>query len=237
MISRIFRMAAAAFLAFTLGVGIGSLIRDAFADPSPIETLRSTAVRISNGSGSIVEGSSGRHYLLTNYHVCMGAAWKGTLTAFFPDGETVTGRITKRSPAIDLCAARLFSRGPALKIGRQLAPMQDIWTRGYPNGILSETHGHVGQEHSWTTFFPIDMIGECPPEYKKEYSYEGPLAGCRVTFTSTLSTLYSRPGSSGSAVVDENGGLVGVVSSFDPNGAYNAGMVSFDDVKAFMEAL
>lgn len=215
------------------GMGLGMW---AHASP-PLDNLRSTAVRIENGSGSVVEGASGRRYILSNYHVCLGAAWKGTLTAFHPTGETITGRIVKRAPAVDLCAARLKGHMPALKLGRQAAPMQEVWTRGYPAGILSETHGRLATGTTWRFFFPIEEVGECPDEYRKEYGYDGRLSGCVATFSSTLSSLYSRPGSSGSPVVDRDGDLVGVISSFDPRGNFNAGLVPFDDLKSFMEGL
>ena len=210
---------------------------DALAAELPIEKLRASTVHLSNGSGSVVVGKSGRLYILTNWHVCLGAQWKHQIIAFYPNGETIQGMVVKVSPTKDLCAAVLKEDRPGLKMAPRLQPYQDIWTRGYPEHILAETHGNVGGTVQWSAGFPIQEIGECPEGYGKDRDYEGRVQGCTYTFTSQLSTLYARPGSSGSPVVDSEGRLVGVVSSWHSRGDYEAGMVTFRDVKSFLDGL
>lgn len=202
-----------------------------------IDRLRATTVHISVGSGSIVEGKSGKHYILTNAHVCNYAQWKGTLTAHYPSGETVQGRIVKSSFAVDLCAAEVAKETAALKTASFVLPLATIYTRGFPGHILAESKGRILMERTWNLFFPIEELGECPSGSEKIRDVRGILAGCGLTFTSALSTLYTRPGSSGSPVVNGKGELVGVVSSLHSDSAAEAGLVRFKDVKRFLENL
>lgn len=207
-----------------------------------MRALRQTAVMVNglgcSGSGSIVEGKSGRHFLVTNNHVCNCAAYKGRVYATFEGGGLVRAIIVKKSWPYDLCAARVDRSYPALKLAPKLDPRSELNTRGYPEGRLTESHGTLGEDTDWFWTAPLDEVGNCPTNSQKLYGLNGALAGCRIHFTSTTSSLYGRPGSSGSAVVNDEGQLVGVVSSFNPDDDnYDAGQTTFEQTKSFVESL
>lgn len=198
------------------------------------EILKQTAVRLENGSGAIVKAPSGKKYLLTNSHVCMGAKWKGKVKATFENGTIVLATVKKDSIAADLCAAEVDKKLPALNIGDAIKRRDEVCTRGYPFGVLTESCGIVGGVSMWTHIYPIEMIGECVEGTKKQYHPgTGRLYGCSKNYTSVLTTLYARPGSSGSAVVNDKGELVGVVSDWQPGEETEAGMVPLELIHRF----
>jgi len=233
LINFLFAVAIALVLAFVLFAGFG-----AYASEKGMEQLRKTAVRIEgvacSGSGSIVEGHTGRKYVATNAHVCNCAGEKGYFYATKEGGELIKARIVKRSWAYDLCAGLVEDFRPALKLGRAPAPLSEVSSRGYPGGHLVETHGRIGGSSKWTWEADISMMGTCPPGTPKLLALNGNVAGCALTFTSTLTNLYGRPGSSGSAVVNNNGELVGVLSSWMPDSEYSAGMVPYSQLREFL---
>jgi S1-C subfamily serine protease len=206
-----------------------------------MDSLRKTVVQVNGtgcmGSGSIVEGKSGKRYIVTNAHVCHCTRWKGNINATFETGELVVGKIVKQEWASDLCAARVVKDLPALKLAPNLLPLQEVNTRGYPGGRLTESHGRVRGMVDWEFAMDISMLGECPAGSKKQYGFDGVLYSCLFRWTSVVTDLYSRPGASGSPVVDDNGGLVGVVSSWLAGSDSESGMVPFHQVKRFLEGL
>lgn len=205
--------------------------------PTAVVKLRESAVHIDIGSGSIVEGKSGKHYILTNWHVCNSARWKGSLYATYNEGPVVVGPVVKMSPTKDLCVARVDSSKPALKLAPRILPRSEVYTRGWPEGILTESHGRTLGDTVWEYFFNIQLVGECPKGFNKERSPNGNVVGCTGSFESTLTNLYGRPGSSGSPVVNSDGELVGVISSWHPESDYEAGMVTYKQVKEFLSDL
>jgi S1-C subfamily serine protease len=202
------------------------------------QRLREAAIHIDIGSGSLVKAPSGKTYLLTNDHVCRFGKWKGEVLGRFPEGPSISGRIVKSDNTKDLCAVTVSPNDKALKIGSTLRSGQEVYTRGFPHGILTESEGKVGHADNWYYDYPIGEIGECPAEYKQVRDpYQGFLIACRAKYHSILTSLYGRPGSSGSAVVNSSGELVGVLSSWSPSNVYEAGMVSLEDVKEFFKDL
>lgn len=211
------------------------------AENPAMEQLRKTAVRIDGngcmGSGSVVEGKSGKHYILTNQHLCNCAKYRGNIYATFEDGQQLVGTVVSQNWNSDLCAAHINGYDKALKLGRSLAPLTEVNTRGWPGGRLTESHGHVVGTVRWSTDFPIEQIGVCPTKSKPVYGSNDVLAACTLTYVSVLSNLYARPGSSGSAVVNDDGQLVGVVSSWHPGSDTEAGLVPFSQLKEFLRDL
>jgi hypothetical protein len=200
----------------------------------PIKTLRSHTVRLSNGSGSLVQGASGKTYLITNFHVAIAAKTFGKLHASFPDGRSVMGQIVAEDREADISAA-LITNPPikGLVYAKQWTRGQ-IYTRGWPQGVLSESTGVYKDETSYKYTFPIDVIGDCA-EGTPAIDIRGVLAGCTYTFDNQLATVYVAPGSSGSPVVNSDGELVNLVESWHPQGY--AGLVPYAKLKAFLEKL
>lgn len=205
------------------------------------QLLRATAVLVSGysctGSGGIVRAPNGKQYLVTNAHVCNCAAFKGKLFSTAEGGELITGRIVKRNWALDLCAAEIPDRAYFLELARTRQFLTRLYTRGYPEGRLTESSGVEMGSVAWVSNFEIAEVGECPPESKVVRGYDGNLKACQIKFITAQTSLYSRPGSSGSPVVDGDGHLVGVISSVDPDAVFDGGMVRYVDVKKFMDGL
>jgi len=200
-------------------------------------SLKTTVFRTEHGTAFLYKTPKGRSYLITNWHVCLIDNWKGNLIATMEDGTVLQGEITKQSSSYDLCAALLPEKRGGLELAPDLFPKQSVHTRGYPGHILAQSSGITTGEVTWGSAFPIEMIGECPKEFHKEYGPDNRLYGCSTKFHSVLTTLYSRPGSSGSPVVDDSGKLVGVISSWHLSGKAEAGMVPFGQLRDFVKGL
>ncbi len=206
------------------------------SDDEAMIKLRQSTVHIAIGSGFIVEGPSGAHYLATNGHVCNAGSWLGVMRANYEGGQLVEGKITKTSMAADLCVTKVSKSLSALKVAKTLEPNQQVYTRGYPYGVLSETSGEYIGIQSWDYTYPIDEVGECFKGSRRVLNGQGRVAGCAVKYTDNVTNMYSRPGSSGSPVVDASGDLVGVMSSWI--GEQDAGgMVTLQAIKEFMRGL
>jgi S1-C subfamily serine protease len=221
-------------VAFILGCLI-SIIQIKASHANEYEELRHTVVHTANGTGSIVRGKSGKDYLLTCWHVCLGIKYKGNMHANYPDGRAVDGPVVKESPTNDLCAVKIPAQPYALHLAPKLLKTEMLYSRGYPEHVLNETSGNWVGIESWDMVWDIDKVGQCFKGSEPLYGDNGILAACKAVYRDNLITLYARPGSSGSPVVDPSGGLVGVISSWHPSGY--AGMVSFEHLQEFMKGL
>lgn len=204
----------------------------------PESNLRSSTVRLMNGTGGIVLGKSGQAYLLTNFHVCIDAKIDGEIVGSYEDGITVRGPVVEEDVRGDLCLAKVRATKGALTLGYAPKMGQHLTTRGYPYGILGEYEGVVMGYTEFDYTYPIEHLGECPKYTHKRYGHNGRVMGCDVTNQNTVTTVYSAPGSSGSPVVDDTGALVGVVESHlhaGPKNKGNAGLVPYIFVKAILE--
>ncbi len=207
-----------------------------YAAEVPFTKLKDTTLHIAIGSASIIEAPSGKHYMLTNWHVCNSGSWLGVMRGNAEGGKLYQGKITKVDPRYDLCAVRLQGPSPALRVAKSLKPGQEIYTRGYPLGVLSEATGRFLNTETWEYSFPIEEVGECFKGSTPRRGAKGTVEECSIRYEDNMTNAYSRPGSSGSPVVDASGELVGVMSSWYA-GKDLGGMVKLEAVQDFFRDL
>lgn len=199
----------------------------------PYDGLRATTLRLPRGSGSVVQAKSGKRFALTNWHVCVGSLVDKQIIVSYPDGRSMRGEVVATDPLGDLCLIRLpYQDIPALIPAESHNHRDQLYTRGYPEGVLSESEG-VEKGHSpYSYTYSIEAIGECPRGARKRFDSSQRLYGCSVVYQNVLTTLYAQPGSSGSPVVNQNGRLAGVIQSYHPG--EGAGLVPLEKVLALL---
>lgn len=209
------------------------------ANAGPVETVLDALVNIKGASGAIVAGKSGRHYILTNWHVCyLDADDDTSITGTLTNGTRLTGVIVLRDAGADLCAARIHEDTPILTLAKDQT-VRDVMTFGYPDNILTESHGFTKERFQWSYEIPIELLRKCPENTTINYRHDHTIKSCTVHWTNVLTNLFSKGGSSGSPVVDDSGFLVSLMTSQGGNaqGEYAGGIVPPELVKAFLEKL
>lgn len=225
----------AALLLLIASVAIGRI-----AHAGPAETVLNSLVNIKGASsGSVVQGKSGRHYILTNWHVCwLSSSDDMTLIGDLTSGQQILGTIVLKDISADLCAARIHDDTPALVLAKDQT-VRDIMTFGYPDGVLTQSHGFIKERFQWNYEIPIELIRKCPENTSINYYHDGAIKSCTVHWTNVRTNLYSRGGSSGSPILDDSGFLVSVMTSQGGRneGEYSGGIVPPELVKAFLDRL
>ena len=84
----------------------------------------------SGGTGFAVQAPSGKSYILTNAHVCIGV--ERPLIITFKDNRQVPLRIVEVSKKTDLCLIEAVGNLPALKLSDSLEIGQNIAIVGHP---------------------------------------------------------------------------------------------------------
>lgn len=215
--------------------GLGALVASTYFPypESPFSTLRASAVHLNVGSGAIILSPSGRKYVLTNWHVCTHAEVSGRVSVLMPNGSVVITKIAKQSSIYDLCAISIPSDSTAIRIADKFHPGEQTWTRGWPNGVLSESAGRSGKK--------IDMVvmvlktGDSCLYGWTEAALPEVGAVCFIHYVNYAISNYVYYGSSGSAVTNQNGELVGVVQTYSPE--HGGGMRPLSAVKDFLKDL
>lgn len=206
------------------------------SDGIAVTRLREATLHVSMGTAALVQAPSGKSYILTNWHVCNAASWANKLRANSENGELFEGFIIKADMVKDLCAIRVYTARHALSLGSSIHVGDSVYTRGYPLGVLSETSGKVMGRTEWDFDYPIEDVGECKQGSAPIRDGRGNVAYCRVHYVDNVTDMYSRPGSSGSPVVNTQGELVGVMSSWDSS-KDAGGMVKLEHIQAFFKDL
>ena len=158
------------------------------------------------GSGVIYREDG---YVVTNNHVVEGA---DTVNVAFADGSVETGEVVGGDPYTDIAVVKVDREGlPAAKFGdsRDLVVGQLAVAAGSPSGFQSTV----------TSGIISGLNREIPPEITG-----GPQQSALVDLIQTDAAI--SPGSSGGALVDQNGDVVGINVAYLPpaqTGAVNLG--------------
>jgi len=201
-------------------------------DEKAFTALRNASARLPVGSGAAILTPKGKVRVITNFHVCLPSMVEGTVRATDEKGNSGNGHVYKLSPVQDLC---LVDAPPSL-VPLHVAPsnsffLKEVYTRGYPLGVLTNSKGVVLDSTRFRFVFPIPEGFKCKePRYDLHTNIQ---VGCLFMYTNSISTIYSQPGSSGSPVVNSEGDLVGVVQTYAPR--QGAGFIPLSDVKEFLK--
>lgn len=244
--------------AWGIGAALAVLLLVIFAAPLSnnlhnffLQFLSSRVVMLTNEAGNsgatgwIVEGASGKKYIMTNGHVCGLADASGTLVAHY-DGTKFPVTVAKKYVWNDLCALEAHRPlGRPFKIAHQLLKGETVWAIGHP--LLEPTTVTVG-ELSGTAIIQI-MVGtnvkpeECNgPTYRifdlsgTLYALVGMQNACVRTLESMASTIVILPGNSGSPAVNAWGRVVAVAFAGNEAGTRTY-FVPLEDLKDFLSEL
>lgn len=199
--------------------------------------IRSKVVKLTSKQGSCsgqqVVGASGMDYILTAGH-CKPLEVNGSIMVTTEDGRSLYRRIIVEDEESDLLLLEGVPNMPGLAIAPVSFPKQPVRTFTHGRGFDTyRTEGALIQNYQISV--PVSEAENCPkmPKYRVvEYNTMfGPLEVCALSVIETVTTAMIVPGSSGGAVVNSDGELVGVVSAGDGVFGY---LVSLSDIKKFL---
>lgn len=214
------------------------LISVAASAAEPTELLHNTAAHVyaanHMGSGGIIQSATtGRKYLLTNWHVCRNVTKNQLIVFEMETGESKTGRVVYSDPIYDLCLVEVDQYRPAIQIGSSISVGDEVYSHSYPKGKFIAARGKLVGKADCTLDVLDSAKSVCPRGFNKHYNVYHLLDRCTYDYPSGITSLYADGGSSGSAVVNNAGELVGVIQS--STGGYNdAGIILLDRIQKFM---
>lgn len=190
------------------------------------------------GTGFQVQAQNGKHYIVTNDHVC-NLTHKGYLMAV-PSlrGGMVPLIILRQSTHSDLCLLEPIIGYPSLKLAKNNAKYGDkLYVVGHPRLRPVELKRGYTRKYE-TIIVPVKIVedtNECSEpknrimgfrvrDQKIEYL-------CGEAVRSQQMTVPIEPGNSGSGVMDKDGKVVGVAFA---GGGGHTYMVPLSDLKKFL---
>ena len=194
---------------------------------------------IGGGTGFSIKGKSGKSYIMTNKHVCFGAA------------NNVVGIQNKNEAAIlknivhidnehDLCLIEGDEKFPALSLGSDLRIGEFNYIVGHPGGRdLTVFSGEYTGNKNVRILDSIKNKEDCVGEL---YIFEGIMQfiygmefACIRTYESLGLTTNSYPGNSGSPVLNKFGNVVGVLFAGSNSEERDNSAVPLNEVQRVLE--
>lgn len=191
-------------------------------------------------SGEQVQAPSGQSYILTAGHCRELADEGGTFTVHTESGAIIKRKIIAEDPSSDLLLVEGLPGVKGLSIAGWAGQQEQV--RTFTHGADMDTYKTEGVliEVKEVTI-PIELIASdeeikaCTSQSKfKAVDIDtifGPMKMCAMSVMEVATTAMIVPGSSGGAVVNSNGDLIGVVSAGGDGFGF---LVRLSDVHAFL---
>jgi S1-C subfamily serine protease len=188
------------------------------------------------GTGFTVEAPSGKSYILTNAHICVGVEKPMIVT--FKDNRQVPLNIVEVSRKTDLCLLEAVGNLPALKVASSLEVGQTVGVVGHPALMdLTLTKGELIQY--------MDVVIPVPEEFcARSKEIGGPFVATGNFFYPCAGFIKQAGqtdvvilgGNSGSPVIDVLGHVVGVAfAGRSGDGSNWALIIPLDSVQEFLK--
>lgn len=195
--------------------------------------LSRASAKIPYGSGGAIRTPSGKTRVITNFHVCMPSMVEKMVKATDTQGNSGSGKVYKMSPEKDLCLVDSPASLTPLNVAKSTEYLfNEVFTRGYPLGVLTNSKGVVLKDETFGFVSLLPSGVRCSGEEVLDL-HTGISLGCFLSHYNKVTNMYAQPGSSGSPVVDTNGDLVGVMQTYV--GKFGGGFIPLADVKEFLK--
>lgn len=223
-----------------LGLSLGAFIY--LSGGKSDDAIRARVVRLvsdhSMCSGEQIQAPSGENYVLTAAH-CKAIAQDGSMKVITEDGKTLQRKIIAEDPESDLLLLEGLPGVKGLKIAGYSYFRQYVRTFTHGSNMDTyETEGRLVQKRHIEV--PLSMLDtpeaeeackSMPKNKVQEFDLVlWKIKVCMLSIDEIASTAGTMPGSSGGAVVDASGDVVGVVSA---GGDGFSWFVSLADIKQF----
>lgn len=197
---------------------------------------REGSIQDNMGSGEVVKTAKGK-VLLTNQHIC--DHYKEVSTFRLNNEVYLMTHVLKQGTKVDLCAIELPQEVQQLVSGLDVADHYSLFERilalGFPlDGPLTPSFGFLLAKADLQIAGRPNEKGECKDGSKPQRGLFSDY--CIEIETLVQTNLYIFAGNSGSAVVNKEGQLVGVVNSGSSLTNYG-NIVPLEDVRKFLKDL
>lgn len=221
-------------LLFSLGSGGSAKSAD--------KHIRNRVVKLRSGQGSCsgeqIRAPSGRDYILSAGHCRVLEDKDGNIEVVLENKKSLMRRVIAEDRFSDLLLIEGVPNLSGLDVASSWHPNQEVITYTHGNGYDTyTTRGSLIQlEHILVYAGEIRSAEDSEhcqsmPKFKEIEGWLGNV--CVLDVTEVVTTASIVPGSSGGAVLDENGDLLGVVSA-GANGSIFGYLVPLHDIKRFI---
>jgi S1-C subfamily serine protease len=209
-----------------------------------IFVLTPTDNELTGGTGFLVKAPSGNTYVMTNHHVCE-ASTNGKMLALLPEKTNprrILLNILEMSQETDLCLLTPVPGRRAFEMAKTFEETNtNVFAIGHPYLLPNTFSMGVTQGYSEVNIIDYYLTKEGPQSkcvgkrqrIERLFSFfTGIVEACVSRTDAVQTTMFVKPGNSGSPVFSLEGKVVGVV--FASSGTGSGYYIPLEDVQAFL---